>query len=346
MIKSRTRRLIGGATAVALTVAIAGCTSGGDAAPAKSGGGEASLQGASDETYTMVTFLSGLEFWKECYRGFQDAAKLLGVSTNFAGTTEYDVNLAISEFEQVIATQPDGIAVTAMNQDAYVAPIKQAIDSGIPTVTFDSDSPQSDRLSFLGTGNYNAGAVAARELGALYPDEEIEIGIVTILGSDNVKDRLDGFNETIAAEFPNLKVVQTADSGADEGTAASATANLLQANPGVDVIFATLTLAEVGALQALSEAGVQDKVEIITFDAEQVTLESIRDGDVAFSIAQGPYNMGYWSMMMLYAAKHKIVEPVKDWSDYGIAPLPPVVDTGAFLINGDNVEAYLKSAVR
>lgn len=330
--------------ALVVILGLAACGSEDPAVEAENAGG-ASLQGSADEQYTMVTFLSGLEFWKECYRGFEDAAEQLGVSTNFAGTTEYDVNLAISELEQVIANEPDGIAVTAMDADAYVDPINQAIESGIPTVTFDSDSPRSNRLSFLGTGNYNAGAVAARELGALYPDEEADIGILTILGSTNVKDRIRGFEETLAAEFPKLNIVQTADSGADEGTAATAAANLLQANPGLDVIFATLTLAEVGTLQALQEAGAEDDVEVITFDAEEVTLNAIRDGEVAFSIAQGPYHMGYWSMMSLYATKHQLVEPVKDWSEYGIAPLPPIVDTGAFLINEENVEAYLESAV-
>lgn len=342
IVVTKTRML---ALALVLTLGLAACGSEGTTTEAEDGG-QASLQGSPDEQYTMVTFLSGLEFWKECYRGFQDAAELLGVSTNFAGTTEYDVNLAISELEQVIANEPDGIAVTAMDADAYVDPINQSVASGIPTVTFDSDSPASDRLSFLGTGNYNAGAVAARELGALYPDEEADIGILTILGSTNVKDRIRGFEETLAEEYPNLNIVQTADSGADEGTAATAAANLLQANPGLDIIFATLTLAEVGTLQALKEAGMEGEVEVITFDAEEVTLNAIRDEEVAFSIAQGPYHMGFWSMMSLFAAKHQIVEPVENWPEYGIAPLPPIVDTGAFLINKENVEAYLQSAVR
>lgn len=334
------KRILAAAVAMGLAATLAACTSG--PAPTDSeAGGDKSLQGSTDENYTMVTFLSGLEFWKETYRGFEDAAALLGVSTNYAGTTEYDVNLAISELEQVMATQPDGIAVTAMDEEAYIAPINQAIAAGIPTVTFDSDSPRSDRLSFLGTGNYNAGAVAARELGALYPDgESADVGIITILGSSNVRDRLRGFEETLAAEFPNLTIVQTVDSGADEGTAATAAANLLQANPGIDAVFATLTLALVGTMQAISEAGLED-IKVFTFDAEQVTLEGIKAGTVEFTVAQGPYNMGYWSMMMLYAAKHQIVEPVENWAEYGIAPLPPVVDTGAFLINTENVDAYL-----
>ncbi|MFS6554613.1 hypothetical protein VPJ68_03760, partial [Parabacteroides distasonis] len=34
------------------------------------------LEAHPDQTYYMVTFLSGYSFWTECWRGFQDAANL------------------------------------------------------------------------------------------------------------------------------------------------------------------------------------------------------------------------------------------------------------------------------
>lgn len=33
------------------------------------------LEAHPDQTYYMVTFLSGYSFWTECWRGFQDAGK-------------------------------------------------------------------------------------------------------------------------------------------------------------------------------------------------------------------------------------------------------------------------------
>ena len=90
-----------------------------------------------DQTYYMVTFLSGYSFWTECWRGFQDAAALLGVEAKYGGTTEYDVNSAVTSLEQIIALKPTGMAVTAMDADAYKDPINNAIASGIPIVTFE-----------------------------------------------------------------------------------------------------------------------------------------------------------------------------------------------------------------
>ena len=39
--------------------------------------GAVGLEAHPDQTYYMVTFLSGYSFWTECWRGFQDAANLL-----------------------------------------------------------------------------------------------------------------------------------------------------------------------------------------------------------------------------------------------------------------------------
>jgi len=330
--------LVAGAAAIAL--ALSACTAGGSTNESTSA--EGTFAGSESETYYMVTFLSGYPFWKETYRGFQDAARQLGVTAQYAGATEYDVNAAVSSLEQIIAKKPDGIAVTAMDADAYVAPIDKAVDAGIPTVTFDSDAPDSKRAAFLGTGNYAAGAEVASQLGERL-DGKGKVGVVTLLGQTNINDRVRGFEETLESEYPGIEIVDVVDAGSDETSAGSAASNLIKANPGLDAIFATTVTAEIGSLTAIDESGSAGELKLVTFDSDEVTLKNIQAGTVEFSVAQGPYHMGYWSMMMLYAVKHKTVSPVDDWSTYGIDPLPPMVDTGAFLIDAENVDAYLNT---
>lgn len=334
------RRATAALAATTLVAALAACSSGTDDESSGDGG---VFQGSSSEDYYMVTFLSGFPFWKDTYRGFEDAAEQLGVTPHYAGTTEYDVNAAISSFEQVVAMEPDGIAVTAMDADAYVDPINRSVDAGIPTVTFDSDAPASRRAAFLGTGNYEAGAEVARQVGALYDGKSATVGVVTVLGQTNINDRVQGFTDTLAAEFPEIELVDVVDAGSDETSASTAASNLLKANPDLDVVFPTLVTGQVGTLTAIEEAGLSGEVKVVTFDSDEVTLRNIKDGKVEFSVAQGPYHMGYWSMMFLYAMQHSTVSPVESWQDFGIAPLPPLVDTGAFLIDDSNVDAYLSA---
>ncbi len=122
---------------------------------------EIPLIGERDEVYYMVSFLSEADFWKGCYLGFKEAAQHYNVKTRYAGTPEYDITKAVTVFEQVVAQKPTGIALTCMNPEPFVEPINRAIEQGIKIVTFDTDSPDSKRLSFISTDNSAAGRIAA-----------------------------------------------------------------------------------------------------------------------------------------------------------------------------------------
>ena len=96
------------------------------------------LQGAkplpNDKRYVMVTFLSGIEFWVPARKGMEHAAKQLGVQASYQGTEKYDPIHEARVLEQVIASKPTGILVTAQNPDALRPTINKAIDAGISVV--------------------------------------------------------------------------------------------------------------------------------------------------------------------------------------------------------------------
>lgn len=63
----------------------------------------------------MVSFLSGIDYWKHCFEGMEDAGNALGVTTKYTGQTDSDVAGQVAVLEQVIAQSPKGIAVTCVN---------------------------------------------------------------------------------------------------------------------------------------------------------------------------------------------------------------------------------------
>lgn len=305
------------------------------AAPASTG---TAFNADPKEEYYMVTFLSGIEYWKGCYKGFEAAGELYGVKTIYAGAAEYDVNQAVTVFEQIIANKPAGIAVTCINPDAYVEPIKKAMEAGIPVVTFDADSPNSGRYSFLATGNKAAGAMAANYLASAL-GEKGDVALVTLPGQLNHEERTAGFVATIEANYPNMKVVQVANGGGEQTTAAAAASGILQANPSVVGLFCTDATSGVGAVAAITETNRTD-VKIVSFDTDKGTLDAIKDGKIAASIAQGTWNMGFWAFQMLFQLNHDLINPTEGWADKGINPLPPYVDTGVNVVTKDNVDAF------
>lgn len=295
--------------------------------------------GSAKEEYYMVTFASGIEYWKGCFAGMEAAAKQLGVKAIYTGAPLSDVNQQVTVLEQVIAKRPAGIAVTCSNPDGLRATIDRAIEAGIPVVTFDADSPLSKRYCYLGTGNYNAGAMAARYLATLIGGKG-EVAVSTVTGQLNHEERKNGFIETLAREYPNVKVVSVGNDNNDQTRAAILVSGFLQAYPNLKGVFCTDALGGVGAATAVREANKVGQVRIVSFDTDKGTLDLIKEGVIDASIAQGTWNMGYWSMMMLYTVKHNLVKPVDGWQDKGINPLPAVVDTGTNVVTKRNVDAF------
>jgi ribose transport system substrate-binding protein len=295
--------------------------------------------GSSKEEYYMVTFVSGIEYWKGCFNGMKDAAALLGVKAIYTGAPQADVNQEVTVLEQVIAKKPAGIAVTCSNPDGLKAPINKAIAAGIPVVTFDADSPASDRYCYLGTSNYNAGATAARYLGKLIGGQG-NVAVSTVTGQLNHEERKSGFVETLAKEFPNIKVVAVGNDNNDQTKAATVISGFLQAHPELKGVFCTDALGGVGAATAIREAKLVGKVKIVSFDTDKGTLDLIKEGVISASIAQGTWSMGYWSMMFLYNTRHNLVKPVDGWKSKGINPLPGAVDTGTNAVTKSNVDAF------
>ncbi|WP_026486584.1 substrate-binding domain-containing protein [Caldanaerobius polysaccharolyticus] len=328
------------AVTVIITGLLSGCNKLSNNSKTTSSSSGSPLVGSKSEKYVMVTFVSGIEYWKGAYKGMQDAANNLGVTAQYTGANEYDINQEVTVLEQVIAQKPSGILVTAINPDALKEPIDKAIKEGIPVVTFDADSPKSSRYSYLGTSNYDAGVVAARTLAKLVGGKG-EVGVITIPGQLNHEERTAGFKDTIAKEFPNMKVVSVQDGKSDQVASAQAMGSMMQAHPNLVGVFTTEASTGVGAATAVKEANKVGKVHIVSFDTDKGTLDNIKEGVIDATIAQGTWNMGYWGMMFLYNIKHNLVHPVGgNWQQAKVAPLPASVDTGVNVVTKDNVNYF------
>lgn len=303
-----------------------------------SGGG---VPTSAEGEYYMISFYAGAEYFKGCFAGFEAAAEEAGVEAIYAGSQGSDVNAAVTVLEQVIAKNPKGIAISCVNPDALIDAIEKAYEAGIPVVTFDADSPQSKRYSFLGTGNYYAGTVAARALGDMLEGKG-QVGILQVPGLLNLEERAQGFKDTMAEFYPEIEVVQTVNGNLDQAEGAKVTAGMIQSFPDLAGIFGSDSSAGVGAATAVKEAGLAGDIKIIAFDTDTGTLDLIKEGVLSGSIAQGTYNMGWWSFQMLFNVNAGVgnYNPVEGWKEFGMNPLPPSVDTGVSVVTIDNVESF------
>ncbi len=116
------------------------------------------------EEYVCIGISTGVEYWNATKQGLKDVSEELGIKGTFTGPLAHNPEEQANTLDQIIARKPAGILIAPGNPDTLKPYIDKAIDEGIPTICFDTDSPDSKRLAYFGTENYNAGVMGAHIL--------------------------------------------------------------------------------------------------------------------------------------------------------------------------------------
>lgn len=298
-------------------------------------GSAASAQ--DSEHYGMVVFLKGSEFFNWSYAGFQDAAATVGATTELQGPADWDASAEARAVDQLVAKGVKGIAVTAGDADTLTGAINAAMAAGVPTLTFDSDSPNSDRLLFVGTNNYNAGFAAGAAIARTYGDEA-RVGVSLIPGLDSINHRLQGFKDGMASVAPGAIVVTEVNDEGDLQKAEAVNTAMLQANPEINVIFCAHGNPATGALAATRNVGRDagdNKVGVLAWSIDAPILLGVEDGEYAATVAQNPYMMGVQSFWALWSAAHPT--QFDSLSNPGMGHVPTAdLDTGVAILQQGN----------
>src|SRR6266446_57277 len=107
-------------------------------------------------------------FFMSVHAGVRDAERDLNVEVLWNGPreeTEYSRQIEI--VDSMVARRVDALAISATDHTALVAPVKRAMDAGIPVTVFDSGLDITGFVTFVATDNYGAGVTAAHKLADL-----------------------------------------------------------------------------------------------------------------------------------------------------------------------------------
>lgn len=296
----------------------------------------ASVWAKDPEHYVMIVFTKGAEYFNWTYAGMIDAAKILGdhITTELQGPAEWDASLQARTIDQVIVKQPNAILVACADEATLVPAINRAIDRGIPVITFDNDAPESKRLAYVGTDNYEFGATGARAMDELLGGEG-EVAIITVPGAGSMAERAQGFEEELARLYPNMKVAAIINDEGDVARAESLTVAALLANPNIKGIFSTHGYGGPGAAAAVRTVGRQGEVVVIASDYGGPVLELLKTGEIAATVADNPYLLGFQAMMLAYQAAHPTDMPSQN-PPFG--HVPPLIYGGSYIITSEDLQ--------
>ena len=296
--------------AALLTVSLTGC------------GKEAVMQ---KTRVAMVVKSTESAFWKSVFAGAGAAATEYNIDLSIAGpATEEDYETQNEMVRQAMDDGVDVIIFSAVDYNANAEIINRAAQRGIKIVVIDSDV-NSEQVSIrIGTNNLQAGVKAAEA--ALAADaEELYIGIVNYdVNSANGQQRELGFRQTVEQD-PRVKDIQTINVLSTTEDARAGAKEMILADSRINVIVTFNEWTSLGVGWAIRDLDRADRIHVVAFDSNVVSVGMLETGEVDALIVQNPYAMGYLG-----------VETAANLMN-GQSGGPGVLDTATTIVTRDNM---------
>jgi ribose transport system substrate-binding protein len=214
----------------------------------------------------------------------EKAAAKLGGTIVFADA-QNDSSKQASDIENSVAQKVDAILVSPMTVDSQVPAIEAAVKAGIPVATVDRKSNSDMVLVHVGADNVQGGRAAAKYVIDKLGNKGTVIELEGTPGASAAIDRKKGFDEVITKSGVKLLTSQTAEFNRAKGQ--NVMESLIQKYPSFDAVFGANDEMIIGAVEALSAAGIKNKVTI-GFDATPDAFQYMKEGKLGATIDQFP----------------------------------------------------------
>lgn len=249
---------------------------------------------AAPESKGEIVFIpksTSATFYLFLVKGAQDKAKELGYTIDYLGpATEADIAAQVDLVRNVTKKKPAGILLAALDSEALIAPVQEAMDAGVPVVMVDSGINSDIPVASIITDQYAGGWMAGEEMARLLNEQGLVADHGIQAGSVSA-GRSKGFQEAIA-QYPNMQALETQWTNADSTLSMNISSDELTAHPDLAGIF-NACAASTGDAEAIKAKGLAGQVKLVAFDPSPEVLPLFDEGTIQAIIAQDPYRMGY-----------------------------------------------------
>jgi ribose transport system substrate-binding protein len=280
----------------------------------------------------FIQGVAGDEFYITMQCGMQDEAAKLGVSVKTQGAQKFDPTLQKPILDSAVAAKPDAILIAPTDVTAMQAPLNQAAEAGIKIVLVDTTvKDPSIAVSAIASDNEGGGRAAFEAIKQLNPNGGKVMVMSVNPGISTTDLRAKGFEDAVKedSKFQYLGVQYSKN---EPAIAAQLIGAALQKDPDLVGVFAANLFSAEGTATGVRQAGKQEQVKIVSFDAGPNQVKALKDGTVQALVAQQPALIGQYGVDAAVTAL-----------DGGQAA--PKVQTGFEIITRDNVDGEAAGAV-
>ena len=262
--------------------------------------------------FVMVTHGAASDpFWASIKEGARCAPRRKPASSWSTARRRPSISTKMAALvEAAVDEKPDGLIVSIPNADAVAAPIRAAVDAGIPVITINSGFDVGRSLGALlhvGQSEYEAGRVAGDTMRKLGGTKALCINHE--LGNVGLDLRCKGFIDGFAG---SVEVMPVDSDPAKAGRGhRRAPHRRRRDRRGAGAERDDRRRAGGRGGEGAPEGR---KVRVGTFDVTDAMLNAVADGAAAFAIDQQPFLQGYLPVQYLALLKQQGVIPVSNVS--------------------------------
>lgn len=288
----------------------------------------------------LITKTDTNPFFVKMKEGATAKAGELGVSLKtYAGKIDGDSESQIAAIETCIADGAKGILITPSDSAGIVPSVKKARDAGLLVIALDTPLDPADAAdATFATDNFLAGELIGKWAAATLGDKakDAKIAFLDLAPSQPTVDVLrdQGFMNGFGIDVKDANKIGDEDdarivghditNGNEEG-GRKAMENLLQKDPGVNVVYTINEPAAAGAYEALKSVGMEKNALIVSVDGGCPGVKNVEAGVIGATSQQYP---------LLMAALG--VEAIAAFAKDGTKPKPTegksFFDTGVSLV--------------
>src|SRR5215471_3937949 len=254
---------------------------------------------AADKKVLAFVVNGASDFWKIAEAGVKKAqAELPNFELQFKYPEQAAAAVQQRMMDDLVAAGAAGIMVSSVDPKNQTEQLNKVASQTV-LFTTDSDAPQSKRVAYIGSSNTDLGKAAGKLMLLALPNGGKCVGFVGLPGADNARERIEGVKETIKGS--KVELVDVRGDEIDQTRAKRNVEDILAAMPDVSCLVGFYSYNTPRIYEVLKEAGKLGKIQIIGFDEDPITLGGVKEGSIAGTVVQQPFEWGYQGMKLMAA---------------------------------------------
>ncbi|MPQ96207.1 sugar ABC transporter substrate-binding protein [Thioclava sp. JE_KL1] len=260
----------------------------------------------AETTACLITKTDTNPFFVKMKEGASAKAKEMGITLNtYAGKLDGDVESQVAAVESCIAAGAKGILITPSDSRALAPAVTKAREAGALVIALDTPFEPADTAdATFATDNFKAGELIGQWAKAKMGDKaaDAKIGFLDLNPSQVSVDYLrdQGFMKGFGIDIKDEKKIGDEDdprivghdvTNGNEQGGRTAMENLLQKDPGINVVYTINEPAAAGAYEALKSVGMQDQAIIVSVDGGCPGVQNVKEGIIGATSMQFPLKM-------------------------------------------------------